>query len=332
LRAALTTPDGTRPSADEATICQMLAAGTPFWLDLQQAGGELAPLLNRVFAFHPLAVEDCEQFGQRPKVDDYDNYVLLVMYGTSGPSPDDLIEVHCFYSEKYLVTVHHTPCAELDNVAERLVRLAHVERPLILVLYAVLHALIDSFFPVLSDLDDDIDDLEDAILEQPSEYQLGRIFQMKRSLIAMRKVITPARDTLASITTGLGVLPGMTLESERYFRDVYDHLIRISDLVDSYRDLLSGALDTHLSTVSNRLNVVMKQLTLVATVFLPLTFLTGFFGQNFETLVENIAGPIPFFVLGIGLEVLAFVALIVWFRRSGWMGGETAPPPDGPKS
>jgi magnesium transporter len=107
-------------------------------------------------------------------------------------------------------------------------------------------------------------------------------------------------------------------------RDIYDHLIRISDLVDGYRDLLSGVMDTHLSTVSNRLNVVMKQLTIIATVFLPLSFLTGFFGQNFGFLVAHITGRWPFYALGIGLEVVAAAGLLYLFRKRGWLGGSSS--------
>jgi magnesium transporter len=117
----------------------------------------------------------------------------------------------------------------------------------------------------------------------------------------------------------------MTAEDERYFRDLYDHLIRISDLVDSYRDLLTGAMDTHLSTVSNRLNVVMKQLAIIATLFLPLSFLTGFFGQNFSWLVNHFLNQDwTFWAFGIGLEVAAVIGLGVLFRRRGWLGGPTA--------
>ena len=115
-------------------------------------------------------------------------------------------------------------------------------------------------------------------------------------MIVLRKVVTPERDVFATLVSSADVIPGMTVEYERYFRDVYDHLIRVSDLVDSYRDLLSGALDTHLSTVSNRLNVVMKQLTIIATVFLPLSFLTGFFGQNFGWMVGRITSFSAFWV------------------------------------
>jgi magnesium transporter len=126
---------------------------------------------------------------------------------------------------------------------------------------------------------------------------------------------------MASINAGVADVPGMTDEAARYFRDLYDHLIRLADLVDSYRDLLTSVMDTHLSTVSNRLNVVMKQLAIIATVFLPLSWLTGFFGQNFAFLVGHITTTWSFFVVGIGTEVVAVTLLFMLFRRRGWLGG-----------
>ena len=141
---------------------------------------------------------------------------------------------------------------------------------------------------------------------------------MKRLLVGMRKAITPQRDMFASLLRDVAELPGMTEEDERYFRDIYDHLIRISDLIDTYRDLLTSSMDVYLSTVSNRLNAVMKQLTIMATIFLPLSFITGFFGQNFGWMVGHIKSPGIFFGLGIGLEVLPSPALHAVQRR-GWL-------------
>jgi magnesium transporter len=190
--------------------------------------------------------------------------------------------------------------------------------------------LIDGYFPVLAVLDDEIDDLEDEILRAPTDEQLGRLFDMKRSLIALRKIVTPERDMFATLISGSSALPGMTPEYERYFRDLYDHLIRVSDLVDSYRDLLSGAMDTHLSTVSNRLNVVMKQLTIIATIFLPLSFLTGFFGQNFAWMVNRIGSFAVFLAVGIGAQVLTVIALVVMFRKRGWLTSDGMVPSASP--
>ena len=152
----------------------------------------------------------------------------------------------------------------------------------------MLDALTDSFFPVLSDIDDQIDEPRGAVLAEPTDEQLQRLFALKRELVAMRKVVTPQRDLFARSIDQIAELPGLQLDERDYFRDVYDHLIRISDLIDSYRDLLSGATDLYLSTVSNRQNDVMKQLTVIATIFLPLSFITGFFGQNFGYLVIHL--------------------------------------------
>src|SRR5262249_47819981 len=143
------------------------------------------------------------------------------------------------------------------------------------------------------------------IFLRADDAQLQEIFGMKRLLVGMRQAISPQRDLFASLAGGIRDVPGMSQEDGRYFRDVYDHLIRISDLIDTYRDLLTGALDVYLSTVSNRLNVVMKQLAIIATIFLPLSWLTGFFGQNFAFLVRHIGGGATFVVLGLGTEVLA---------------------------
>ena len=141
---------------------------------------------------------------------------------------------------------------------------------------------------------------------------------MKRLLVGMRKAITPQRDMFASLMGGVAELPGMNDEDERYFRDIYDHLIRISDLIDTYRDLLTSSMDVYLSTVSNRLNTVMKQLTIMATIFLPLSFITGFFGQNFGWMVGHIRSPAIFFTLGIGLEIATVIALFTLFKKRGW--------------
>ena len=173
-------------------------------------------------------------------------------------------------------------------------------------------------FPSLAELDDRIDQLEDAIFLKADENQLQEIFQMKRLLVGMRKTVTPQRDAFASLMGGVAELSGLAEEDEHYFRDVYDHLIRISDLIDSYRDLLTGAMDVYLSTVSNRINAVMKQLTIIATIFLPLTFITGFFGQNFDWMVSHVHSGPMFLVLGVGTEIAALLALLAFFRRRGW--------------
>jgi magnesium transporter len=306
---------------DEARIRDHLARDHFFWLDLHDPGADELAKLHETFGFHPLALEDTEDFGQRPKLDDYGDYIFLVFYGAwrhRDEDPDPLREVHLFVSGQYLVTIHRDPLPPLDQQREQLDgRLLHSEQFL---LYRVLDALVDSFFPLLADMDDEIDDIEAAVVASPTDEQLQRLFALKRQLVAMRKVISPQRDLFASSVDRIAQLPGFELDERDYFRDIYDHLIRISDLIDSYRDLLSGATDLYLSTVSNRQNDVMKQLTVIATVFLPLGFITGFFGQNFGFLVNHeITAEWTFWVIGVGSMVATCVGLLVFFRRKGWV-------------
>jgi magnesium transporter len=296
---------------------KLLASGEFFWLDLYKPGTGDFEILREVFHFHPLAVEDSEHFSQRAKIDDYDDFVFIVVYG-AVPDDDRLVEVHCFYSERFLVTVHLDDAPAFAEIRRRYQeRKKGIDHPSLL-LYRIIDGLVDSFFPILATFDDRIDELENAIFLKADDRQLQEIFGMKRLLVGMRKAITPQRDTFASLLGGIAELPGFDQEDERYFRDIYDHLIRISDLIDSYRDLLTGAMDVYLSTVSNRLNSVMKQLAVIATIFLPLSWLTGFFGQNFGFEVRHIAGWPAFVGLGIGLELMALAVLVIYFKRRRW--------------
>jgi magnesium transporter len=309
--------DGSTAGVDRETVQRLLDKGELLWLDLYRPDADELGMLATVFGIHHLAIDDAVKFGQRPKLEDYDDFTQLVAYGVQDGT-DDLVEVHFFYSTRYLVTVRHGDCAAFAEVRNRL---AHRAKPVsrLQLMHHILDELTDGFFPVLSSFDDRIDRLQDQIFAKPTDGQLSELFNMKRWLIGVRKVITPQRDLVASLVDGVNELPGMTREIERYFRDLYDHLIRISDLVDSYRDLLTGSMDAYLSTVSNRLNAVMKQLTVIATIFLPLSFLTGFFGQNFSWMVVRLGGLGPFLVLGLGSELAVVVAMLILFRRRGWL-------------
>jgi magnesium transporter len=309
-------------NVDEAAIKEFLARDQFFWLDLTAPSTEEIESLRELFGFHPLALEDSTHFGQRPKLDSYGDYSFVVFYGardlTSGEGDDLLREVQMFVSGKYLITVHQDELPALDEQRARLEGvLLHSEQFL---LYRVFDALTDSFFPVLARIDEKIDELETAILAQPTDQQLQKLFAMKRELVAMRKVVTPQRDLFARSIDQLAELPGLELDERDYFRDVYDHLIRISDLIDSYRDLLSNTTDLYLSTVSNRQNEVMKQLAIVGTIFLPLSFIVGFFGMNFGWLVtKGITSTWSFFVIGLGSLLATCLFLLRFFKRKGWM-------------
>jgi magnesium transporter len=325
------TQDGKATDATAPAIEQAAASATFFWLDLDihdpGPDDDVCALLTDTFHFHPVAVEEADQFGQRARIDEYEDFVHVVTFGMAGDGKN-VAEVHCFITEKCIISLHQGNCPALATVRDRISthHSTTVTPPQLGVFYLIMDTLVDSFFPVLSDFDDSIDDLEGSILKNPTEEQLGTLFDMKRQIMNIRKVITPQRDMISSLNAGTVDLPGMTQQGSAYFSSLYDHLIRISDMVDAYRDLVGGAMDTHLSMVSNRLNVVMKQLAVIATIFLPLGFLTGFFGQNFAWPIAHLQMGLSYFLfLGMGSELVALGLLFMLFKRRGWLGsGPTA--------
>jgi magnesium transporter len=221
-------------------------------------------------------------------------------------------------SGHFVVTIHRRPLKALEELRAR-----YDEHPLRgeqFLVYKILDAMTSTFFPVLTRIDFDIDEIEEQIINEPSEEILRRIFSIKRDLVAMRRVVSPERDVFARAAERISEIRGLEADGRLYFRDLYDSLNRVFELVDSYRDLLSGAADLYLSTVANRQGEVNKQLTMIATIFLPLTFLTGFFGQNFAFLTNHVLNTEWAFVaLGLGLLLISIVTFVVYFRRKRWM-------------
>ena len=301
---------------DRATLDDRLTNGF-FWLDLQRPTREALDLLGATLNLHPLALEDSLHFGQRPKLEDYEDFVFLVLFG-HAPDEDGLVEVHCYFSERFLVTVHRDEAPALVALHRSYEHGREFRADPLVTLHRVADDLVDSFFPALTRFDERIDLIEDALFGDPKQAHLQDLFTMKRRLARLRKVIAPQRDLLGRIAAGALDLPGMTTESERYFRDVYDHLIRLSEMVETSRDVMTAAADVYLSASSNRLGEVTKQLAVVATIFLPLTFITGFFGQNFPWLVHHIGGPWAFLGFGVATQLVAFALLLAWFKRRGW--------------
>ena len=313
------------PNVTLDAVASRLKAGVFFWLDIELPDAGDIALLRDVVKLHPLALEDVERFGQRPKIEDYEGFSQLVIFGaatnagTTSPALIDPVEVHCYYAEHYLVTVQQRQCGVLADLreqhAKRLTKVGEGTG----ILYLVVDALVDSFFPEMASLDERIDGLETTIFSNPTDDELQEVFTMKRQLVTLRQIVRPQRDMFAALVAGRYDLPGLDEEGTRYFRNVYDQLNRLSDELDTYRDLLIGAMDVYLSTASNKLNVVMKQLGVIATIFLPISFLTGFFGQNFAFLTGTIQTPTwSFFVLGIGLDLLSVAAFMVFFKKRGW--------------
>jgi magnesium transporter len=288
------------------------------WVDLEaQDASQLAVLADR-FKFHPLTIEDCSHFDQRPKLEGYGDYLFLVTHGFRICPTDagaiDSLELHTFLGDRYLVTVHAEPIPALEAVWKRVEGdAALLRRGTDFVSYLICDAVVDTFFPLLDEIAEKIEDIEDALLGRTQETQLTDIFKLKRSLVTLRKVISPQRDVFALIAKrGEGRIAERTT---LYFRDVYDHLLRIHEAVEAARDLLGNALDAYLWSASQRTNEIMKRLTLLSAVFLPLTFITGFFGQNFTHMPYGSKAMLAAMLLSCALVP---AGMTYFFLRSKW--------------
>lgn len=257
------------------------------WIDLSAPTAEEIDLLGQRFALHPLALEDCRRFDQRPKVEEFDDHLFLVTQsfscGEQGLSHFHLHELHTFLGKGWLLTVREDAIPALERVWARAASDPRLlRRGVDFVYHQLADTLVDANFPILDRIADELEELEDNVLLEPQRSDLARIFELKRYLVRMRRVLSPQRDTMAVIARQAhDWIDERTL---LYFRDVYDHLTRINESIETNRDVLGNALDAYLSAVSNRTNEIMKYLTLLSAVFLPLAFVVGFFGQNFDQL------------------------------------------------
>jgi magnesium transporter len=303
---------------DTERIRALRDRGEFFWLDLADPKTSDLDPLRELLTIHPLAFEDTNEFGQRAKLDHYPQSALLVVYGAApraGGRPR-LVEVHLHISGDALVTVSREPLAALDDARRDIAARpsAHQGHAV----HRVLDALADSFLDALDGFDDAIDDLQDSVAKRPTGAHRQQIFTLRRELAEMRRVLVPQRDLLAPGGKVVDAIPHLQAgEMRESFRDVHDHLDRAAGLLGSYREQLAGLLDLYLTEVSTRLNEVMKRLTMIATVFLPLSFLVGFFGMNFGWFVTAITPLWTFAVFGIGLLVASAIAVAAYLRRTG---------------
>jgi magnesium transporter len=286
------------------------------WCDLGVPDEEELAAVGEWFDLHDLALEAALEGNQRPKVEEYADHLLIVFYAVSGKGEQ---EVALFLGRNYLVTAHPDGMAAVDAAKKALLdpnRRKVPPRP-DYVCYRILDTIVDGYFDRLDDLDERISVLEDRIFEDPERDTAGKIFNLRREIAHLRRLVGHERDAvnvLAHRESGL-----ISDEMTFYFRDLYDHLIRVADTLDSYRDLLSSALDTYLSTISNSVNDVMKSLTIIATIFLPITFITGFFGMNFVYFpFLRAASPVPF-LFTVVLMVATAAGMLLYFRRKGWI-------------
>ena len=289
------------------------------WIDLQRDNDTDLALLAERFRFHPLTIEDCAHFNQRPKYETYDGYLFIVMHGFEfDPRPDEALkaaELHTFLGNNYLITVHDEPLPSLDEVWNRLLSdPISARRGVDFIRYLIADAMVDALFPLVDQLANRVEEIEDALLGGAARTgTLEEILDLKRHFVALRKVLSPQRSVLAQLTRRED-----EFVSERtafYFRDVHDHMLRIAESIEANRELLESVLAAYQWNVSQRTNEIVKRLTILSAVFLPLTFITGFFGQNFDALPFESKGLLAAMLV----SCIAVPIGMLWlFTRGKW--------------
>ena len=296
------------------------AAGVSFWVDLESPSIPESLILSDTMGFHPLSVEDAMSAVQYPKVEAYDGYLYLILHDidfTAGEHGFKTHDVDFFLGPTYLVTVHHGTSRAIGDLLDHCVRNSKIlgDGPVPL-LHRVVDTMVDHYRPEIEKLEDRLDDLESAVFENPTPQLARQILDQKRDVSSLRRVTTPQRDVISRLARREFV--DISTEMAFRFRDVYDHLVRVADDALLFQDRITGILDAHLSNVSNRLNEVMKVLTVVATIFMPLTLLTGIYGMNVD-LPRLPGGPLAQFWWLFGIMLAAVVGMLIVFRRRRWI-------------
>lgn len=290
------------------------------WVDLIDPSDDDFKRIFEEFHFHPLAMEDAQRRHQRPKIDIYEDFFFLVFYAVREPRGAvyfDTQEIAFFIGSNYLVTVHDGPCAEIDGTVKRWQEnIPHGDHAgAAVLLYSILDSIVDNYFPVLDAVAERTDELEQRIFESSGHEALELIFQLRKNLLALRRVLAPERDLMGVIARRDVELLGA--ETSVYFQDVYDHVLRVTDAIDTYRDLLTGALDAYLSVTSNNLNQVMRTLTSWSIILMSLALITGIYGMNFVHMPE-LRLSFGYYAALAGMMILG-ATLFAWFKRIRWL-------------
>jgi magnesium transporter len=287
----------------------------PFWLDLVDAPADDVDRLGELLGLHPVAIEDTREFGQRPKVDVYQDHVLLVFY--TARLDDDgsvtAIEVHVYVADNYLITVRRDRCAILDDLRSRVEDIrAHP-------VYEILDTLTDAFYPVIEGLEERIDALEADVLTRPRREQLTSIYRLLQEVRGIGRISSVQRDQFLATSDDLKEMMALT-DTGEYLRDIGDHLAQIAGELHRQSDDLATLTSTYFNANADRLNAIATRLTVVGTLFVLWTLVTGFFGQNFEWLTNHVQSATSFTVFGVGGLVLPTVILLTlfWVKRRDW--------------
>jgi magnesium transporter len=295
-------------------------SGVSVWVDLDSPTPDEARILWEVFHFHELSIEDAMSEAHHPKVESYGTYLYLILHGIDFAAAEHCFttkDVDFFLGPQYLVTVHPGVSRTLGKIGDICDKDDRIlgEGPGVL-LYRIIDKMIDNYRPEVEKLETQLDDIENEVFENPNQKLARRILNFKKDVSSLRQVVLPQRDAVGRLARR--EFPLITESLAYRFRDVHDHLVRLSDEAMFFQDRITSILDAHLSAVSNQLNTVMKVLTVIATIFMPLTFITGLYGMNVDLPHFGLGGTMMFWVLMV--VMMANVGLMLWyFRRRGWI-------------
>lgn len=285
-----------------------------YWVDFNAPTEEEARNLEQHFHFHPLAIEDCFHLLQRPKLDHYENVHFFVLHALDQTNLSAQ-EVDLFVGRNFLVTFHHKELKELDDAWQRITTQNSVwGRGPLYAMYAVMDNLVDEYFPAVYQIEDQLLEIETGGGRNMSPTLMNDVFEIRSKLLKMRKTIFPMRDLLYRVVSSDRV-EGLK-EQLVYYTDIYDHLLKLSELIDANREMTADLRDNYISLSSNRMNTIMKTLTVITTIFMPLTFIAGIYGMNFSFMPELEWHWGYFTVLGI-MFMIGF-GMYAWFRKKGW--------------
>jgi magnesium transporter len=317
-------PDGAlEQDVTPARLREILDQGEgELWVDIDSADVHQVALLEKVFGFHPLAIEDTLSPLTRVKLEEYDRYIFVVVSGirfdhaTTDPYDLETFNLYFFLGKTFLVTVHAVESPSCDVTRDRLMRNPDLlARGAEMTMHSIIDQAVDAYFPMVEHLNDHVDRLEERLFDAFDESLIHEIFKAKRAAFALRRHVGPLREVLNVLSNRPS--PYLRPETQLYYRDVYDHTIRINESVDTTRDLMAGVLETYLSQTNNRMNRVMKQLSIVATLALPLIVVGGIYGMNFSEMPLT-HHPLGFYwALG---SMFAVTAVMVWWlRKNKWL-------------
>lgn len=295
------------------------------WVDLDCNPVEVdEPLLRETFEFHPLVIEDALQETHVPRLDEWNHYIYIVLHavGFDHQDPGNLgiYELDIFLGQNYMVTHHDQPIKAVERVWNYIQRdTSYMSNGADHLLYRLIDQVVDNYMPVVEEIDDAIDLAEDEIFTVPTSDTLEKIFDLKRTALQLRRILLPEREVVNKLARDeFSVVNNQT---RIYFRDVYDHLVRMHDITESIRDLVTGALDTYLSVVNNRMNDIMRTLTVITTMFMPISFVASFFGMNyFQSGTPLAIWVSPFsFAISLTITILSPILMYLWMRRRKWL-------------